>query len=204
MRGEIDTAARELELARAELARSPEQVFFHRAVDIHAGHLELARARAAAHASELTESEALYTDARVLLQPRGFEQSDVRFARRMLERAVSGWVPPRRGNPWRIHETGLWFEPPYRARVELGRKHALRRLLVTLANRHAQGDKTPLPPSALIAAGWPGERIQKHAAANRLRVGLHTLRRLGLNELLLTQPDGYQLDPNARLELASD
>lgn len=203
MRGDIDAAARELELSRIELDKSPEQVFFRRAVEIHAGHLELARARQAAHLSELTESEALYLDARVLLEHKGFEQSDVRFARRLLERALSGWVPPRRIKPWRVHETGLWFEPPYSARVDLGRKHALRRLLVSLAERHAKGDRSAIAPSDLIAAGWPGERIQRHAAQNRLRVALHTLRRLGLNDLLVTHADGYHLDPKAAIELVS-
>jgi tetratricopeptide (TPR) repeat protein len=203
MRGEIEAAAREIELARAELDRSPEQVFLRRAVEIHAGHVELGRARAAAHASEHTESEALFTDARSLLETPGFAQSDVRFAQRMLERAVKGWVAPRRSRPWRVQETGLWFEPPYGTRVELGRKHALRRLLVFLAQRHAADDKTPLSAADLISAGWPGERIQKHAAANRLRVALHTLRRMGLADLLVTHADGYHFDPRASLELVT-
>jgi hypothetical protein len=42
--GDLDAASRELALARAEIEREPEQLFYRRAIEIHAGHLELARA----------------------------------------------------------------------------------------------------------------------------------------------------------------
>jgi hypothetical protein len=77
----------------------------------------------------------------------------------------------------------------------------LRRLLVALAKARDERRGIPLEPSELIAAGWPGERLQKRTATNRLRVALHTLRRLGLEDLLLTQMDGYLLDPQVDLRI---
>lgn len=200
---DVDAAERELGLARSELDRSPEQVFLRRAVEVHAGHVDLAKARAAAAAGHAADSEALRSAARGRLDVSGFAQSDVRFAQRLLARALEGQIQPGPEKVWKIHETGLWFEPPYGERVELGRKHALRRLLVRLAEAHRAGSEIPLAAGELIAAGWPGERIQEHAAKNRLRVALHTLRRLGLSDLLATHADGYRLDPSGRVEVVS-
>jgi tetratricopeptide (TPR) repeat protein len=197
-------AQREIELAESELERSPEQVFLRRAVDVHAGHVDVAKARARAKAGDQAAADALLATARARLDVNAFAQSDVRFAQRLLQRALGGSIASGRGASWRIHETGLWFEPPYGARVELGRKHALRRLLVRLAEEHRNQNESPLSPVELIAAGWPGERIQEHAARNRLRVALHTLRRLGLNELLATHADGYHLDPRSPVEIAAE
>ena len=47
----------------------------------------------------------------------------------------------------------------------------------------------------LIAAGWPGERIGAEAARKRLRTAIWTLRKMGLEPILLTRDDGYLIDP---------
>ena len=47
---------------------------------------------------------------------------------------------------------------------------------------------------ALIACGWPGERIVAKSGASRVYVALSTLRKLGLRDLLLSRDDGYLLD----------
>lgn len=54
-----------------------------------------------------------------------------------------------------------------------------------------------LPPDVLIGAGWPGERIQAEAAANRLYVALSTLRKLGLGDRVERVEGGWRLDPRA-------
>jgi hypothetical protein len=51
----------------------------------------------------------------------------------------------------------------------------------------------------LFRAGWPGERASQRAAANRVRVALATLRKLGLRDHLITTGDGYLLDPDLDL-----
>ena len=202
--GDAASAQRELDLSRRELERSPEQLFIQRAIEVHAGHIDVARARAAARAGEATAADQHLQSARARLTVSGVATSDVRFAQRLLQRALGGSIALCKEATWRIHETGLWFEPPHGARIELGRKQALRRLLVRLAQEREQGSTAPLAPGTLIAAGWPGERIQKHAARNRLRVALHTLRRLGLDTLLTTHADGYHLDPQVSIEFVKE
>ena len=59
---------------------------------------------------------------------------------------------------------------------------------------------TGAPVDALVAIGWPGERVLVEAAATRVRVAIATLRRHGLRQVLLTRDDGYLIDPAVRLE----
>ncbi len=48
---------------------------------------------------------------------------------------------------------------------------------------------------ALFEAGWPGERAMPDAAAARVYVAVHTLRKQGLAPYLLRHEGGYLLDP---------
>jgi DNA-binding SARP family transcriptional activator len=54
-------------------------------------------------------------------------------------------------------------------------------------------------PEALLAAGWPGERMRPDAATKRLHTAIWTLRSVGFETLLLTEGDGYLLDPRIDL-----
>ena len=53
---------------------------------------------------------------------------------------------------------------------------------------------------ALLAAGWPGERLRYDSGMLRVYTAIRRLRALGLERVLLTRDDGYQLDPEVRLE----
>lgn len=123
----------------------------------------------------------------------------LRMARRMLERAgrARGGQEPRR---LRVDRDGRWFEVDG-ARVDLGRRGALRRILVTLATHHATHRDRGIKQGDLAVAGWPGERVLVEAAATRVRVAIATLRQLGLRSLLLTRDDGYVIDGDAHVEL---
>jgi hypothetical protein len=73
--------------------------------------------------------------------------------------------------------------------VGLERRVALALLLDRLTTEHlAQG--SALVAAALFAAAWPGERALQAAAAHRVRVGIATLRKLGLKDAIETLPDG--------------
>jgi tetratricopeptide (TPR) repeat protein len=85
------------------------------------------------------------------------------------------------------------------APVDLGRREALRRIVLRLAAEREHGPGEAVPAGALVAAGWPGERIDGAAAGNRLRNAIATLRRFGLRDVLLTRSDGYLLDPGRPL-----
>ena len=74
--------------------------------------------------------------------------------------------------------------------VDLVRRGPLARVFAALVARAggvATGDE-------LIAAGWPGERIQPEAARLRLYNAIAALRSLGLRGLLVTTDGGYRLE----------
>lgn len=79
--------------------------------------------------------------------------------------------------------------------VELARRGALRRVLVALAAHRASGAARALDVSAMLAAGWPGERMRPESGAARVYMTVRRLRALGLGPALRTGDDGYYLDP---------
>ncbi|HEY1957760.1 MAG TPA: tetratricopeptide repeat protein [Polyangiaceae bacterium] len=179
--GDAARAASLIETAKRIARRSPNRVV-DAAVELHAASVELLaggdrekwRARLAEPGSVvLTSFEARFA---------------LRIARRTL---ASGKAAAR---VLRVDRQGRWFELDG-ARVDLGRRGALRRILVALATRPDAGIKH----GELAAAGWPGERVLVEAAATRVRVAIATLRQLGLRALLVTRDDGYVLD-GARIE----
>jgi tetratricopeptide (TPR) repeat protein len=81
--------------------------------------------------------------------------------------------------------------------ADIGSREALRRILERLARARAEDPDCDLAIDDLVAAGWPGERIQARAARNRAHVALSTLRALGLGAALVRTRRGYRLDPRA-------
>ena len=118
----------------------------------------------------------------------------LRIALRMLERAQ---VAAR----LRVDRWGSWFEVDGSARVALGRRGSLRRILAALAAKRVEAPGRGLKQSELATIGWPGERVLVDAAATRVRVAIATLRRLGLRSCLLTNDDGYLLDAAVQVDL---
>ena len=56
----------------------------------------------------------------------------------------------------------------------------------------------PVPVTAIVEAGWPGERMRAAAGSTRVYTALSTLRRLGLRDVLVRAPGGgYLLMPEA-------
>lgn len=85
---------------------------------------------------------------------------------------------------------GSWLECWGEERVDLRRRHPLRRALLALIQAGEQG----LTREALITHAWPDEVIRHDAALTRLRVLVHQLRELGLRGVVLTTETGYRLD----------
>jgi DNA-binding SARP family transcriptional activator len=84
--------------------------------------------------------------------------------------------------------------------VDLLRRKAPRRLLVALAAARLDDPGRALGRDALLAAGWPGEKIHHDAADKRLRTAIWTLRKLGLDRVVLTRDEGYLIDPFLAVE----
>lgn len=142
------------------------------------------------------EGEARVPGARVVL-----EETDAavrtcdytKLASRLLERSIARFDRPE--GSYLLERTGAYFEAPGEDRVMLERREALRRVLGLLISRRFEAPGEAVTPAALWETGWPGEKMLESAAKNRLRVAVATLRKLGLEGLLLTRDGGYLLDP---------
>jgi hypothetical protein len=120
--------------------------------------------------------------------------SDARFCLRLIDRALRS----RGAEGLRVGPEARWFEARWLeapGRVDLAGQHVLRLLLLRLAEAHAEAPGEPLSTADLFAHGWPGERAIPSAMANRVRVALHRLRKLGVGASLVRRPDGWLLDP---------
>ena len=212
-----------LESARAALAHATECLHgvdeprARAAVHLWRGHLELALAqRSLDDEGDDTRAQMLIDDARRRLDETDPAESgevrraaDVRLARRALHRAVealgraeaapvSGASPngPPPGAPADalvVCASGRWFRNPHGEVVSIARWRPLQRLLERLAERREIAPGEPLSVEALVAAGWPGERMLPKAGATRVYTAIASLRRLGLRDMLVRDEGGYSL-----------
>jgi predicted ATPase len=211
-----------LESARAALAHATEclegidEPRAGAAVHLWRGHLELALAREARLEGEDARAQMLIDGARRRLEetdPAGSGEvrraADVRLARRALSRAIEAFgrveampasnaVPegPPAGTPADalvVCARGRWFRSPHGEVISIARWRPLQRLLERLAERREIAPGEPLSVEALVAAGWPGERMLSKAGATRVYTAIASLRRIGLRDMLVRDDRGYSL-----------
>jgi hypothetical protein len=104
-------------------------------------------------------------------------------------------APSRCATSVAVSEDGRWFRRGDDEIIQLGRRGALRLLLVALVERRLASPGAALDVDAMFSAGWPGERIARESAQARVYTSVQRLRGLGLDGILLTRGDGYLLDP---------
>jgi predicted ATPase len=161
------------------------------AVNALEGHLDLARARQSDRPNDHRRR------ARARLRQAEAQLAvcyEIRFAVRLLRvaLALSDSSSIRDDGTLAISEDGAWARLPHGPRIAFADRPLLARLVRHLAHRRVLGEVAT--PADLLAAGWPGERIDAAAAANRLRVAIAKTRQLGLRELLVNRDGGYTLD----------
>jgi hypothetical protein len=88
---------------------------------------------------------------------------------------------------------GRWFRSPHGEVISIARWRPLQRLLERLAERREIAPGEPLSVEALVAAGWPGERMLSKAGATRVYTAIASLRRIGLRDMLVRDDRGYSL-----------
>jgi hypothetical protein len=188
------------------------------ALNVWRGHLELALARSARADGDESRAAMLIDAARRRLDPVGASDhgevrrvADVRLARRALSLAVDAMDAAEGAESGRSDDAadaapagiapdalvvcsrGRWFRAPGGTVVSVARWRPLQRLLERLAERREIAPGEPLPVEALVAAGWPGERMLPKAGATRVYTAIASLRRLGLKGMLVRDDRGYRL-----------
>jgi hypothetical protein len=164
----------------------------------------------AARGEETARSDAMKTlgealaPRRALSDPEG-ASADVRIALRIVRHAIDALDQAGESAiALRIDPSGAWFEAPGAERVDCRRRQALRRILVRLARQRVQQPGVPISADALIAAGWPDERMSTASAQNRLYVTINRLRQLGLSAHLQLVEGGYRFDPGLAIALVPE
>jgi hypothetical protein len=102
----------------------------------------------------------------------------------------------------RLCDAGRRMVLPDGRAVDLSRRKNVIAILVVLARERRLHPGTSVEPYALVAAGWPGEKMRAEAATKRLHTAIWTLRKLGLDSMLVTSSsgEGYYLSPTVPLE----
>lgn len=119
-----------------------------------------------------------------------------RLARRWLERQLDeASRVPAQERVLEIGPEGRFATTPDGARVDLSRRGPTRRLLLALVEARERAPGSGVSVEALIAAGWPNERMAHASAVDRVYACVRQLRLLGFDACLETHDDGYLLDP---------
>ena len=105
---------------------------------------------------------------------------------------------------WIVGAAARSLRPPDGEAIDLARHGALRQVLDALVTRRLAEPGVALSASALLAAGWPGERVRHESGMLRVYSIIRRIRALGLAEALVTRDDGYLLDPQVRFERLLD
>jgi len=184
--GERAGAQEWLARARSAVAACASERALQSTLGVHEAHVAL-------HDADGETRRALIERARCLASDHS--NDDVRFAQRLLLAQTRREARPPATALSILDEGGRFLVPGAASAVDLSRRTPLRRILFALAIVRVEAPGEPLSMDEMVRAGWPGERIGSAAAANRVRVALATLRKLGLREAIVTGQGGYLLDP---------
>lgn len=91
---------------------------------------------------------------------------------------------------------GAFFRVGRRETISLRSRKPLRRILVALVERRLEHPGRGMGVEELARKAWPGEVILPRAAANRVYNAVRALRKMGLDDALQRQEDGYLLSPS--------
>lgn len=200
-RGEVDEGRRALDMLIAAASwEMPAMV-----LGMMRAHVDLAEAaRARARGDEPERLRWLGAAARRLGSPTEAQRKQmiqVRLVQAVLRAAIHDALdaaPPSAGLAIRWEGGAIVRDG---VSEELSTHPTLKRLVWELALARLAMPGTAVEVPALLAAGWPGERIDARGTLHRLRVAMSTLRRAGLGPALTHEGDGYLLDPQVPLTI---
>lgn len=100
-----------------------------------------------------------------------------------------------------VHEDGAWFRVDGGQPVDLRTRARYRVLLRMLVREHLRDPAATISVAAVIREVWPDEKLRHSVARNRAYVAMCSLRKWGLEGLVLRTAHGYHFDPNVQLTL---
>lgn len=124
-----------------------------------------------------------------------------RMARTDFDRAVRTMPPVDDPSALRITPQAEAFEYGD-ARGHLLRFPTQRKILLALVEGWV--DERVMKDDELIAAAWPNERLATESATHRLQVAISSLRRSGLQRVLVRRGEGYRLEVEGLVVVAPD
>lgn len=130
------------------------------------------------------------TSARSALAEQALPEDDA--TQRAAARAVLDRLGRRAESLW-IARDGRFLEPRDAPRTTLGESSPRARILAYLLALYERDPEAIAEADALVAAGWPKERILQKAANNRLHVALSELRRAAGSDLIEHERSGWRL-----------
>jgi predicted ATPase len=207
--GDLEGARSQLDVAQRLLERVDDPVGFEAAALARAfiDLTEANRERAGGHmdrAAELLRRVTGRIDGARHGEPSLIEQSDdARGLVRILERALAQLDGASPADALLIGPEARWFRGPGGEWHDLSKRRPLRLILLHLTELRRAAPGRSVDVDALQRAGWPGEKMNPSAGANRVYVTLNKLRKLGLEGVLIRDDLGYLLDPAVPLERIS-
>ena len=100
-----------------------------------------------------------------------------------------------------IGPDGRWFRRGDAEPVDLSRRGAMRRILIRLVRLRVETPGAGLDQERLQEVGWPQQMLHPESGRARVYTAVRSLRRLGLEGVLVTREEGYLLDPDVALAL---
>lgn len=198
VRGELTRARGELAECRQRMIDGKHSLLTTLA-DVIEGFFELAEASRALASGDRWRAHAHIEGARRRLDAPGMTYLELRAGQHVLAAAIT--LHQRSAGVLRTTADGSWFELFDAPRSVLAGKPVLRGLLAQLVRaRHATPGKT-IACGSLIRALWPEQRGDPSIALNRLRVAVASLRKHGLQRLIIAARGGYHLDAAIPLEI---
>lgn len=97
-----------------------------------------------------------------------------------------------------VANDGSWFRLQGQETQRLGSRAPLRRVLLCLLEQAERAEACDV--WRLLEAGWPGERVDAEAGANRVYAAVSTLRRMGLRTVIERFDAGYRISPDAQIQ----
>jgi len=199
--GRVDDGKRLLDAAEEELRAIKDDLRLA-TVELHRGQHDLALAARANDEATIALHRRAARERMRNVDPKALARSDdVRFARRVLERALADTAQGIADPVLVVGPDAQWLRLPSGETIDLERRKSARLLILALAKKRVEAPDVAMSSDELLRHGWPGESVREDAGLNRLRVALSLLRQLGLRDVIVKREEGYLLAPAIEVTL---